>query len=751
MLDHPEYKNHVTHKSSPEYYSYMDLKSKLLPTTSRMQELERTLMQRERHEGQHQQQQQAQSHTPVNGEHHEEHFSPSHHVQDIAGIFNHMSVTPSSTGGSAGSTSRTAANGASSLTSAALAKGAPPPVPSTSTKPPPPVPSPSSKPAFPSPTSSAAAKPGSPSQPTSTHHGWAGMGAATHKVSSRLKERMAMLHNAGMKDVHESSHDEHVRTPSSASSLDGGKPAVNPKPTINGGLRRSPAVHYGQTSTATSSAHSNGSDSTLPVSHSNGDQLPSLASTIPSQYSQDDSMPDPWPPKSLAPKTSTEGLKRTVPSPDVSALPDTEDRPGSAPPATNGPPDASGPASSSVDWLTRSYESATDTYLTQTNHDRSTSHSPALDTPATLDSFADRFPDVEHVASFSSPTQHRPTPTSHSGITQPFLPAPNSQNTLQYQGMNVRTGRSDTQSSVQTQSTDGSTDTAHRMPNGYLGQMSPKPPAPSAQVSKPPRPLPKPPSLPSLPNRAATTIEPQELWRFLEASGSPGQPSILLVDVRTRKEYSSGHVKGKTVCIEPFTLSSNSSAWSIENSLEVSPDMERKWFAERASFDLIVMYDKSTKALPSRDSASYSNTSSGPVTFRSIADQVEDSAVSARTLATLSKAIYELNFSDADKRLKRSPLLLVGGFEAWAKQIGDKGIQQEAYAQPQYHHYHQNRDRPHEHHSMPALQPSRPPSGPPASHQSKVESEYQRSVMLTIILFDIKLTLSGYLRQHACQ
>ena len=37
----------------------------------------------------------------------------------------------------------------------------------------------------------------------------------------------------------------------------------------------------------------------------------------------------------------------------------------------------------------------------------------------------------------------------------------------------------------------------------------------------------------------------------------------------------------------------------------------------------------------------------------------------------LSKAIYEREFS---KPLKRAPLILVGGFEAWKKEIGQDGI-----------------------------------------------------------------------------
>lgn len=707
----------------------MDLKSKLLPTTSRMQELERTLTQREQAQHPHPQPSQHNdgSSQPRSSSTHQEEHVPPHHVHDMADMLNSLStnVTPSSTGGSIASTSRSSAqmNGASSK-----ARATPPPIPSSATKPSPAVPSSATKPSFPSaaPAKAQPLSPASPPQPISppaTHHSaWASMGTATHKVSNKLKERMAALHNAGMKDVHEYHHDDSARSSSSTSSHDGGKPALAPKPSINGGgLRRSPALHYGHSSSA--SDQSNGSSTTLAVSHSNGDVGHSLASTVPSAYSQD-SMPDPWPPKTLAAQQSSENMRKAVSPPHVSTLHDGEDRPGSAPPATNGPPDASGPASTSVDWLTRSYDNTNDSRASRNDLDRYTSSSPPLDTPSTLDSFTNRFPDVEHGDPFPSSSEEDPAYKSRQGgITQPFLPAPTSQSTLQYQGHNVRSGRSDTQSTVQTQSTGSSADTAQRTSNGYLSHMSPKAAATSGQLSKPPRPLPKPPSMPSLPNRSTTTIDPQELWRFLEASDLPGQPSVLLIDVRNRKDFSGGHVKGKAVCIEPFTLSSNSTAASIENSLEISPENERKWFRERASFDLIVMYDRNTKSLPSRDSGSYTNGGprNTPVTFRSIAEQVEDSAINARTLATLSKAIYELNFSEVDKRLKRSPLLLVGGFEAWAKEVGEKGIQREAYNQPQYHHYHQHRDRPHEHHSLPPLQPIRP-----HEQQSKVESEYQR-------------------------
>lgn len=216
------------------------------------------------------------------------------------------------------------------------------------------------------------------------------------------------------------------------------------------------------------------------------------------------------------------------------------------------------------------------------------------------------------------------------------------------------------------------------------------PPLPPPSGTKPHRPpLPKPPSAPSLPNLDAKTISPTDLYSYLDHHNhsSPPTTSILLLDVRTRQAFSAARIEAKhSVCLEPFTLSSASTAASIEASLEVSPAQEKEWFAHRANFDLIVVYDRSTKQLPSRSGRpqlplTFGSTN-GQYTNSTAAAAADVSSQDAKALAILFSAIYELNFSDSGKRLKRSPLLLVGGFEAWEKEIGEKGIYRDAQLAP---------------------------------------------------------------------
>lgn len=824
-MDHPEFKHHSTHKSSPEYYSYMDLKQKLLPTTSRMQELEKTLS----HKGSEQ--------TTSN----DDSLSRIDAIGTVTPFEEPM--TPSGTGESSSSGGSTmqagqghlngynhASSSSSKTTTPTIPKSAPPPIPPTSSKPP--VPSSSTKPStFSSAPSSAsslssAKQQQSPLTPTlPVQHGKHNIISSTsHRVSDKLKERMAALHNAGMRDSsdhpstggaassssssssqptstfshifghHHHSHQaqshassstfqDHHSSNTTGTPVDAsGKPPVAPKPFTNGtssgmtGLKRSPAMKYGQSaSPADVSTFSSLQPGTSGTGSRGDEASTSQASTLPSMYSQEEDLLDPWPPQHLLPKHSSESLAQDTSRPHAHSPPraspmegDKTSRSESAPPATHGPPDASGPATSQEGANTDDYDTITDEYFRSSSHsnveamqghehglrpheghDVATRYA-AMASPSSLDNFANRFPDVEQagfdiipstsIAKHSAPPSHQHN--EHGGIVKPFLPAPSSTETYQYQGQNVRSSRSESQSTVQTHSTGGSAPGVNRSSVNHMSTASASSQqeqrfanrASTARIpsSKPPRPLPKPPSLPSLPNRSSTTLESAELWRLLEASQQPGGPSILLIDVRTRKEFSTGHIKGKAVCIEPFTLSSNSSAFSIETSLVVSPDKERQWFSERANFDLIVVYDKHTRALSSRNSSTSSSNvgqRNGPVSFRSIADQVEDSAVSSRTLTSLFSAIYELNFSDENKRLKRSPLLLVGGWEAWLKEIGDKGVQREEYHTPQYHSYqsqHQPKQTtspaiPNGHTSLPPLQPAKAQP----NRGSTYESDYQ--------------------------
>lgn len=84
----------------------------------------------------------------------------------------------------------------------------------------------------------------------------------------------------------------------------------------------------------------------------------------------------------------------------------------------------------------------------------------------------------------------------------------------------------------------------------------------------------------------------------------------------------------------------------------MSPPHEAALFAARHYYDMVVVYDRSSTSLPS---------SQPPST----------SSEAQRVLWNLTNAVYEREFV---KPLRRQPLLLVGGWEAWEKKVGAQGI-----------------------------------------------------------------------------
>jgi hypothetical protein len=75
----------------------------------------------------------------------------------------------------------------------------------------------------------------------------------------------------------------------------------------------------------------------------------------------------------------------------------------------------------------------------------------------------------------------------------------------------------------------------------------------------------------------------------------------------------------------------------LEDSLSLSPEPQRRAFADRHKFDLVVVYDGKSSAWPSKGSQ-------------------------PSPLSRLWDIIYEHEFA---KRLERNPVLLEGGFAAW--------------------------------------------------------------------------------------
>lgn len=97
------------------------------------------------------------------------------------------------------------------------------------------------------------------------------------------------------------------------------------------------------------------------------------------------------------------------------------------------------------------------------------------------------------------------------------------------------------------------------------------------------------------------------------------------------------------------------SSYDLESSLSLSPPEELAMFSARHKYDVIVIYDRSSSSIP---------TNAPPST----------ASDAQRVLWNLNNAIYEKEFS---KSLKRQPILLKGGWEAWEKKIGEKGIVRE--------------------------------------------------------------------------
>ncbi|KAJ5105421.1 hypothetical protein NUU61_002768 [Penicillium alfredii] len=151
---------------------------------------------------------------------------------------------------------------------------------------------------------------------------------------------------------------------------------------------------------------------------------------------------------------------------------------------------------------------------------------------------------------------------------------------------------------------------------------------------------------PDLPYHSAITA--QSLLEYLRKF------NVLLIDIRPRDQYDSGHVYAKSIiCIEPVVLKENVSAEELEERLVVSPEHEQALFEKRNEFDLVVYYDQST------DSVSY--LAGSPV------------GTSAPHLRALHDTLYEFN---AYKPLKagRPPALLLGGLDAWIDLLGQHSL-----------------------------------------------------------------------------
>ncbi|ORX87736.1 cysteine proteinase [Basidiobolus meristosporus CBS 931.73] len=147
-----------------------------------------------------------------------------------------------------------------------------------------------------------------------------------------------------------------------------------------------------------------------------------------------------------------------------------------------------------------------------------------------------------------------------------------------------------------------------------------------------------------------TTITPDVLHKYL--TKKDGVPSLLILDVRPKAEYMKAHIRGKYIVnIEPFTLREGITSSKIETALVLSSQSEQDLFQDRDKFDLVVIYDQSSRALDQRALLHNGNVLENP-------------------LQKLVHALYDFDFT---KRTKIRPILLVGGFDAWWDAFGPSG------------------------------------------------------------------------------
>ncbi|CAJ0824154.1 21934_t:CDS:2 [Entrophospora sp. SA101] len=123
---------------------------------------------------------------------------------------------------------------------------------------------------------------------------------------------------------------------------------------------------------------------------------------------------------------------------------------------------------------------------------------------------------------------------------------------------------------------------------------------------------------------------------------------ILLFDVRHREDFDQSHIKTKNiVCLDPLIIKDGVSSLDMESKLIISPKKEQDLFKNRNLFELVILYDQ--------DSVSKT-----------------PKLAQTNTLNNLINIIYENEYM---KKLKRSPLLLNGGFASWKRLYSETGTE----------------------------------------------------------------------------
>ncbi|KAF5869163.1 putative ubiquitin carboxyl-terminal hydrolase protein [Botrytis fragariae] len=149
----------------------------------------------------------------------------------------------------------------------------------------------------------------------------------------------------------------------------------------------------------------------------------------------------------------------------------------------------------------------------------------------------------------------------------------------------------------------------------------------------------------------ATTITAEQLHGFLKMGSKT--LSVLIVDIRSREEFNEGHIMASSIiCIEPIALRKDMSAEDLGEGIVLSPEPEQRLYDQRHTFDLIVYYDQSSM----------------PINTEHIPGEP------LNHLQHFSKIIYDHAY---DHRLKRRPMLLVGGLDSWIDLFGPNVLKSE--------------------------------------------------------------------------
>ncbi|CAG8978681.1 hypothetical protein HYALB_00004663 [Hymenoscyphus albidus] len=147
----------------------------------------------------------------------------------------------------------------------------------------------------------------------------------------------------------------------------------------------------------------------------------------------------------------------------------------------------------------------------------------------------------------------------------------------------------------------------------------------------------------------STYISAEDLYKYQSMSSQTVR--ILLVDLRSRGSFDAGHIRSQSIiCIEPVSLHLSMSGDELAERMIVGPDAERSLFLHREDFDLVVFYDQSSTTISP---------------FGNSGDDTKDA------VHIFSKAVWDFAY---EKRLKRRPMLLVGGLDAWVDYMGENAL-----------------------------------------------------------------------------